>query len=221
VTVGGAIASDIHGKDHHRVGSFGSHLSALTLATPTGTVSVSPEVDPDLFWATTGGMGLTGIVLDATIRLRRIETSRLAVDTDRPGDLDEVLALMEAEDHRYRYSVAWLDLTARGRRTGGASWSGRFATPDQLGPRDRRSPLDSPRTLARPTVVPRLISRHGPSVQRGLVPEPLGDGGHISSFFPPLDLVDHWNRACGPGPAHGDRTPHHRRGVLRGGGPVQ
>ena len=207
VTVGGAIASDIHGKDHHRVGSFGSHLSALTLATPTGTVSVSPEVDPDLFWATTGGMGLTGIVLDATIRLRRIETSRLAVDTDRPGDLDEVLALMEAEDHRYRYSVAWLDLTARGRRTGrGILERGDFATPDQLGPRDRRTPLTfTPRTLATaPTVVPpRLIN---PATVRAFNEAwyhkaPRRRRGHIQtigSFFHPLDLVDHWNRAYGP-----------------------
>ena len=82
VTVGGAVASDIHGKNHHRDGSFGDHVHRLSLLRADGeVVELSPERDAELFWATIGGMGLTGVILDATIELIPIETSRCAVDT--------------------------------------------------------------------------------------------------------------------------------------------
>ncbi|HEY0520153.1 MAG TPA: FAD-binding oxidoreductase, partial [Ilumatobacteraceae bacterium] len=95
VTIGGAIASDIHGKNHHVDGSLGNHVTAITMMLADGsTVVVGPDSRPELFWATVGGMGLTGVVIDATIKLLPIETSRMRVDTSRVPDLDTLLATM-------------------------------------------------------------------------------------------------------------------------------
>ena len=117
VTVGGAIASDIHGK--YRLGSFCDAVTRLTLATPgSGLLTVGPDEQPDVFWATAGGMGLTGVVTEATMRLQPVETSRMRVDTERATDVDDCMARMLADDSRYRYSVAWIDCLASGAHLG-------------------------------------------------------------------------------------------------------
>jgi len=120
VTLGGAIASDIHGKNHHRDGGFARHVVSLLLLAPDGGVSeISPESDAELFYATFGGMGLTGVVLQATIRAESMFAPWVAADTDRTDGLEETLALMSGDERR-RYSVAWLDLLAAGSRCGRA-----------------------------------------------------------------------------------------------------
>ena len=158
VTVGGAIASDIHGKNHHRDGSFGNSVVSLRLLLADGSVvELGPERRPDLFWATVGGMGLTGIVLDATLRLLPIETSRMSVDTTRIADLDSLMAAMADSDHRYRYSVAWIDLVAKGAHLGRSVLTNAdHATLDQLGRRMAEAPLRyEPRQLVTvPPVIP-------------------------------------------------------------------
>src|SRR5262249_56913458 len=123
VTVGGAVAADIHGKNHHVDGSWMDHVTSLTLALPGGEERVArPDgPDADVFWATGGGMGLTGVVTSCTFRAIPVETSRIVADTMRLPDLDAVLAAMAETDTRYRYTVAWLDLAASGRALGRTS----------------------------------------------------------------------------------------------------
>ncbi len=213
VTVGGAIASDVHGKNHHKVGSWCDAVERLTIVTPAGgRQSITAESDPDLFWATAGGMGLTGIVLDATFRLHPIESSRLSVDTDRTPDLDTTLDLMESGDDAYDYSVAWIDLMATGRSTGRAILDrGRFAPLEQLSPRQQRDPLTfhSGRlaTFPGPTplnfITPLTVKAFNEAWYRKAPVRRRDHLQSISQFFHPLDLVDHWNRVYG------------RRGLLQ------
>ncbi|HXH56017.1 FAD-binding oxidoreductase [Iamia sp.] len=208
VTVGGAIASDIHGKNHHRSGSWCQHVSELTLATPElGTVTVGPAADADLFWATAGGMGLTGGVVDATVALSPIATSRALVDTDRTDDLDDCMALLAAGDDDYTYTVAWVDLLPlEGARGRSVITRGRFARPDELSPDARRDPLAfDPQPLASvPPLVPsgllnrwsiqagnEVWYRRAPKVKRDEIQS-------ISRFFHPLDGVSDWNLLYGP-----------------------
>src|SRR4051794_38238951 len=138
VTVGGAVAADVHGKNHPVDGSFGGHVAQLTLALPDGVHRASPTEDPDLFWATVGGLGLTGVVLDAVLRARPVETAFVRVVTRRLADLDAVLAAMDAAAGRHRYAVAWLDVMARGR---GIVAGGDHAAAGDLSLADRRAPL--------------------------------------------------------------------------------
>jgi decaprenylphospho-beta-D-ribofuranose 2-oxidase len=209
VTVGGAIASDIHGKNHHTEGSFGNHVVRLSLMLADGTVrELSPHSDSELFWATIGGMGLTGIVLDATFKVIPIETSRCIVETTRCDDLDSLLAAMSVGDEAHRYSVSWVDLLATGRSFGrGVLWRGDHATIDQLDPADVADPLGyMPRHLASvPPVVPApgLVNRLSTRVfnELWLRKEPRHKSGQIKpipGYFHPLDSVGNWNRLYGP-----------------------
>ncbi len=156
VTVGGAIGADIHGKNHHVSGSFSRHVLSMELLTADGVVRTVAPGDP-LFEATCGGMGLTGVVLTASVALQPVETSWMTVDTERAGDLDDLMARLTTTDHRYRYSVAWIDLLARGRAPGRAGLTrGDPAPLDALGARPRRDPLAfrNSRLTAAPAFLP-------------------------------------------------------------------
>ncbi|MET9799431.1 FAD-binding oxidoreductase [Streptomyces sp. NPDC006368] len=206
VTVGGAVGADIHGKNHHVSGSFTRHVHALDLLTADGGIRTVRPGD-DLFDATAGGMGLTGVVLAATIGLLPVETSLMSVDTERATDLDDLMARLTATDHRHRYSVAWIDLLARGAATGRAVMTrGDHAPYDALPAGPRRDPLafrtgqlpPAPRLvpeglLNRSTVraFNELWYRKAPRRPR------TGQLQKISTFFHPLDGVPHWNRVYG------------------------
>jgi len=117
VTVGGCIANDVHGKAHHVDGCFSSCVDSMTVLLGSGeVVRASRDENADLFWATFGGMGLLGIVLTATMRLRRVETTFFHQRTIRARDLDELLASIHENAARYPYSVACLDILATGAR---------------------------------------------------------------------------------------------------------
>jgi decaprenylphospho-beta-D-ribofuranose 2-oxidase len=209
VTIGGAIASDIHGKNHHAAGSFMQHVRSLRMALPSGEVveiGPGPDQRPSLFWATAGGMGLTGVIVDADVVLKPIESSFLAVDTDRAPDLDAVMALMDAGDDRYAYSVAWIDLVATGRSLGRSVLGrGDFAPIDALPKKLRSDPLRYDPSLhipAPPAPTGRLNRlsirafnelwfRKSPRQRRGELQS-------IPQFFHPLDMVVGWNKLYGP-----------------------
>ncbi|MFD6309344.1 D-arabinono-1,4-lactone oxidase, partial [Streptomyces sp. NPDC060223] len=163
-----------------------------------------------LFDATTGGMGLTGVILTATLQLQPVQTSLMTVDTERARDLDDLMARMTATDDLYRYSVAWIDLLARGTSTGRAVLTrGDHAPLEALpkGTRARRRPLAfrPARLPAVPAVLPEgLLSRRtvgwfNEFWYRRAPRARTGELQTLSAFFHPLDGVPHWNRIYGRG----------------------
>jgi len=209
VTVGGAIAADVHGKNHHVAGSFARHVRSFDLLLPSGELrTVTSHADPALFWATAGGMGLTGLILRAAVQLKRVATSRLRVDTVRTADIDETMAVLAEHDRAYGYTVAWSDSLARGAGLGrSVITSGDFAEPSDLPPGDRADPFTF-RPGARLGVPagcpPGLVNRYtvalaneawyrkAPRLRRGELQT-------IGKFFHPLDGIRNWNRVYGPG----------------------
>ena len=207
VTVGGAIAADIHGKNHHVEGTFGQHVREMTLVGADGEARVlTPKGDPELFWATVGGMGLTGVLTSAVLDLKPVETSYISVDTNRTSNLSELVEVMRRTDADHTYSVAWIDLLARGRSLGRAVLTrGEHARLRELPERATRDPLAFPtsRRLRAPAWAPnRLMNyltvkafnevwfRKAPRERRGEVQ-------HLAAFFHPLDGVADWNRLYG------------------------
>jgi len=204
VTVGGAIAADVHGKNHHTSGSFCDHVESFRLLTGAGELlEVTPETMPDVFWATAGGMGLTGVLIDATICFKPIETSWLRVDTDRAANLDEVMALM-ADDASYTYSVAWIDIGATGASLGRSILDrGDFATVDELAGRRPRYEFRGGTLAGTPPLPGGLINHATVTAFNELWfrKAPRRRRGHLQSigqFFHPLDMVRDWNRVYGP-----------------------
>src|SRR3984893_11963161 len=163
VTIGGAIAGDVDGKNHHQAGSFASRVSAFARLLPGGEpVTVTPDGDPELFWATAGGMGLTGLITRATIRLKRVESSLVAVDTVKTADIDETMAVLAEHDKKYGYTVAWSDDLATGRHLGRSIiTSGDFAALDDLDGRQRSEQLkfDARGKMQALGVLPHLSTR--------------------------------------------------------------
>ncbi|WP_425298217.1 FAD-binding protein [Nocardia brasiliensis] len=209
VTVGGAIASDIHGKNHHSQGSFGNHVLSMDLLTADGSVrTLTPEgAEAELFWATVGGMGLTGIVVRARIRMKRTETAYFLVDSDRTADLDETMDLLTGgSDEGYEYSVAVPDTISTGAKSGRAGFSrGNLAKVDQLPVKLRRDPLGfrAPQLFTVPDIFPagmvnNLTTRVGGGVAyRTFAKRGRGLIQNITQFLHPLDLLGEWNRGYG------------------------
>ena len=212
VTVGGAIAADVHGKNHHVAGSFASHVTSFDILFPQAEAAephtVTPGADPELFWATAGGMGLTGFITRATIRLKRVESSLVKVDTVKTGDIDETMAVLAEHDTKYGYTVAWSDDLATGRHLGrSVITSGDFARSADLPPSRRADPFAfDPRARigAPPAFPPGLMNRYSIRLAneawyRKAPRLREGELQTISQFFHPLDGIRNWNRVYGPG----------------------
>ena len=204
VTVGGAIAADIHGKNHHVDGSFGRHVTRLRLVDGHGEVrTLTP--DDAAFWATVGGMGLTGVVTEATFSLIPITSSLISVDTERASDLDDVMARMIARDDDYRYSVAWIDTVHPSGR--GVITRGDHADLADI-PASRRAKatgFTSKALATAPGFIPGgllnalTVRAFNEAWFRKAPKERMGELQSIGAFFHPLDGVQEWNRVYGPG----------------------
>ena len=214
VTVGGMIAADVHGKNHHRDGSFGNHVESFRLATGDGEVlNCSRDENAELFRATIGGMGLTGVLLSASFRMVRIESEVLRTETLATRDLDATMDTLAASDHSH-YSVAWIDGSARGGALGrGLVSRGDFAAPDAIPARTlSRSRSAAQRQMPVPAL-PLSLTLNAWSVRsfnslyyrlgatrRRAMAGALESGSrfvHYRSFFFPLDRILDWNRLYG------------------------
>lgn len=204
VTVGGMIAADVHGKNHHRDGSFGNHVESLRLATGDGEVlTCSRDENPDLFRATIGGMGLTGVVLSASFRMVRIESEVLRTETLATRDLNATMETLAASDDS-RFSVAWIDGSAGGGALGrGLVSRGDFTVPDAIPARTLARSRSAQRQLPVP-VFPVSLTLNALSVRSfNSLYNRVGTRrsgtrfAHYRSFFFPLDRILGWNRLYG------------------------
>ena len=202
ITLGGMVAADVHGKSHHRSGSFGAHVVSLKMRVADGRIlECSREVEPELFRATLGGMGLTGHILEVECRLLRVPSPWILSESERIEDIDRFMDALKEAGPRWPYTVGWIDCLSRGHRMGrGILNRGRWAEPNE-------APPGGPRPRSRPSVpfvlpgwvIDRWSVRafnacfyrsHVPRVRRRIL--------HPESFFYPLDVVLHWNRLYGP-----------------------
>ncbi len=207
VTVGGAVAADIHGKNHHRDGSFGDQVVSLELVTADGRVrTTGPDSDPALYWATVGGMGLTGVITSVTLRALPVESAYIRVHTERIPDLETLLRRMTESDADHHYSVAWIDTLARGRSLGRSVLTqGDHATAAELTGAAARHPWVPPREprVGVPFTPPGLVSRPGVRAFNEVwfrkAPRDRVDVHSLASFFHPLDMLEGWNKLYGSG----------------------
>lgn len=206
VSIGGMVASDVHGKNHHQDGSFGQHISALSLMMADQTIKTcSPSQDPDLFHATIGGMGLTGVILTVSFKLIKIQSAWIRQETLRCDSLDAVMDQFEQSDH-WKYTVAWIDCLSSGQELGrSVLFRGDHAPPGALQHAQKHAPLQlkAKRKLNVPFTFPpgvlnrwtvkafnELYFRRAPVQAEALV--------DYQSFFYPLDAINNWNRIYGP-----------------------
>jgi FAD/FMN-containing dehydrogenase len=201
VTVGACVACDVHGKNHHRDGAFGNFVERIELLTADGRlVECGPDRERELFLATVGGMGLTGLIVEVTLRLRRVESPWIVLETQGVASLDAMLEGLRQSAATWPYTVGWIDCLARGRDVGrGILMRGRHATRVEAGNRRPRRarrlrvPIDAPEWLLNPLFM-RWFNRlyawsHGTALKRRVVA--------CEAFFYPLDAVAQWNRLYG------------------------
>jgi FAD/FMN-containing dehydrogenase len=203
VTVGGAIANDVHGKNHHRAGTFGRHLLSFELARSDGTrMNCSPTENGPMFAATIGGLGLTGVVLRATLRLRRVEGMALEAEDIRFGSLDEFFALAAESDAEWEYTAAWIDCLAGGEGLGRGIFSrARHAAGVGSPPPEREPRLGVPATPPWALVTGLSVRAFNNLYWRRMGPR-RARVRRIADYAPvlyPLDSVGRWNRLYGPG----------------------
>jgi len=206
ITVGGAVASDVHGKNHHVDGSFSAHVLEMDVLLADGTlVTCSASQHSDLFWATCGGMGLTGIITRVKFDLKKIETSYIKQKQIKAENLEEVIRLFEEYKH-YTYSVAWIDCLKKGKGFGRSILIlGEHAKTDELNEKQKAKPLALPskRQITFPFNLPSFVLNqftvrafnllyYGKNLKKE-----INNVVSYEPFFYPLDAILHWNRGYG------------------------
>ncbi|MDR3640121.1 MAG: FAD-binding oxidoreductase [Humidesulfovibrio sp.] len=197
ITLGGGIANDVHGKNHHRHGSFGDHVLRLRLARTDGSViDCGPEREPGLFAATLGGIGLTGAVIEADIRLRRVPGPFVEAELIPFANLDEFFALADASEAGYEHTVSWLDCVWGGGGRGIFMRGNPSASREGKAPRAGRLgvPFVPPVSLVNSLSLRLFNMFYYAMKKRAKGPILM----HHESFFCPLDNVLEWNRIYGP-----------------------
>lgn len=202
VTLGGMVSSDVHGKNHHCEGCFGAHVRALRMRlADESIVECSPTRDPDLFYATIGGMGLLGHILEVEFVMRRISSPWIWMESERVRDIDEFLAALARGAAAWPMTMGWIDCLSGGSSLGrGILMAGRWATPEEAGrtpprpPAERSLPFELPSWALNSVTAGAFNSVYYWShmnhrEQRLVAPDP---------FFYPLDAILNWNRAYGP-----------------------
>lgn len=209
ITVGGAIASDIHGKNHHAAGTFSDHVKWFKLLLPDGSIKhCSREENSELFHLTCGGMGLTGIILSACFQMEKIETSYIRQEAVKAKNLDEIMQLFE-DSSQWSKTVAWIDCLAKGNKLGRSIMTrGEFANLNELKTNAQKSnplkthkdgkltlPFDFPTFTINPLSVKAFnflyYNKQQKHVKHSIV--------HYENFYYPLDAILHWNRIYGKG----------------------
>ena len=201
VTLGGMVASDVHGKNHHVEGTIGRHVRELKMRVGSGgIVTCSREAEPDLFRATLGGMGLTGHILEVELTLARIPSPWIYGVKRRIGNIDEFVVALKAAAAEWPFTMGWIDCLSRGREMGrGVLVTGRWATRDE-------APKQPPKLLPRvtvPFVCPSWVMGHtvgrivNACIYQAHSTRPRTAILHPEPFFCPLDLLRLWNRLYG------------------------
>ncbi|MCX8064690.1 MAG: FAD-binding oxidoreductase [Candidatus Hydrogenedentes bacterium] len=205
ITLGGAIANDIHGKNHHCEGTFGKYVVALELITPTGEIlTCSRYENSEIFKATIGGIGLTGLIRTATIQLKKVPSAYLHIDIYQCKNFDDLLQTAQEFDKKYPYTVAWVDCLAQKENMGrGIVMGGTFANPNDLPSRLKKHPylqkhkqeikvpIDAPSWALTPRTVGIFNSWYYDWNKSRYELQP------IEKFFFPLDRILEWNRIYG------------------------
>jgi len=206
ITVGGAVASDVHGKNHHIDGSFSNNIVDMDIALSSGEfVTCSPQEHADLFEATCGGMGLSGVITRVKFRLKKIETSFIRQKQVKAENLEEIIDLFEKYNH-YTYSVAWIDCLKKGKNFGRSILIlGEHAKIDELNERQKGDPLQLPKKkqITFPFNLPSWVLNaftvkafnflyYGKNFKKE-----INNIVSYEPFFYPLDAILHWNRGYG------------------------
>jgi FAD/FMN-containing dehydrogenase len=196
ITVGGAIANDVHGKNHHRAGTFGEHVACFELLRSDGSrVVCSREANAGLFAATIGGLGLTGVIIWAEFALKRVPGAQMATETLRFGSLPDFFALSARSEADHEYTVAWIDCSGSGKTFGrGLFIRANHSTTDAVvaPPRRLRMPFTPPLSLINRASLRAFNAAyfHGSRQGHAIC--------HYEPYFFPLDAIEDWNRIYGP-----------------------